>query len=74
MPLQDGEQTLSDAGLSVEDLPESVKQGYTKAQAMAQARAAHEAAVAPTRPADTELLAAYMAYIQLEEVCLSAPP
>ena len=68
VPLQNGEQTLTDAGLSIEDLPESVRQGYDKAQAMVQVRAAHEAAVASTKPADTELLAAYMAYIQLEEV------
>lgn len=54
------------------ELPEQVKKGHAKAQAMAQARLPSEQSVAPERPADTELLANYMAYIKLEEVSLLA--
>lgn len=48
-------------------LPEHVQAGYSKAQSAVAVRRASEAAVAPGREADSELLAAYMAYIKLEE-------
>lgn len=51
-----------------QDIPAHVKKGYEKAQAAVELRIAHEQAVAPGRPADNDLLAAYMAYINLEEV------
>ena len=54
----------------VQALPEQVKKGRARAEAMAEARQAHEAAVAEGKPADTDLLAAYMAYIKVEEVGL----
>jgi hypothetical protein len=53
---------------NLQDLPASVKQGYTKAQAAAKLRAASETAVNAARPADHDLLAAFMAYLKLEEV------
>jgi hypothetical protein len=70
----DGAQTVKDLGkyLGVEKpsatLPEQVKAGQAKAQKGAQARTALEASVSADRPADTELLANYMAYINYEEV------
>ena len=48
-------------------VPEQVHKGYEKAQAAVALRKANEAAVAPGKEADSELLAAYMAYIKLEE-------
>ena len=44
-----------------------VAQGHDKAQAAAALRAASEASVAPGKPADDTLLAAYAAYIRLEK-------
>ncbi|KAK9810066.1 hypothetical protein WJX72_004227 [[Myrmecia] bisecta] len=41
--------------------------GYDKAQRAVKLRAGHEAAVAAGKPADADLLAAYMAYIKLEQ-------
>jgi hypothetical protein len=43
------------------------EQGRAKAAAAAELRAANEEAVAPGRPADQDLLAAYVAYVKLEE-------
>ena len=48
-------------------VPEHVQKGYDKAQAAVALRAANEAAVAAGKDADSELLAAYMAYTKLEE-------
>ncbi len=48
-------------------VPEHVQKGYDKAQAAVALRTANEAAVAPGKDADSELLAAYMAYTKLEE-------
>ena len=53
-------------------LPPHVHAQYKKAQAAVQQRQAHEEAVATGKEANEELLAAYMAYIQLEQV-LSQP-
>ena len=51
-----------------QDLPEAVQAGFERAEAAAALRAPNEDAVGPGRPADADLLAAYMAYINLEEV------
>jgi hypothetical protein len=56
------------AGAAAPELPPHVERARAKAAAAAAARRGHEAAVAPGRPADADLLAAYMAYIRLEEV------
>ena len=48
-------------------VPEHVQRGYEKAQAAVALRKANEAAVAPGKDADSELLASYMAYTKLEE-------
>ena len=53
---------------AVAEIPEPVRKGQARAQSMAQARTASEQSVAPDRPADTDLLAAYMAYVKIEEV------
>ena len=47
--------------------PAEVLKGYEKAQAAVALRAANEAAVAAGKDADSELLAAYMAYTKREE-------
>lgn len=80
VPVQDGRQTLKDwckyTGKHTTDvatmenaLPGHVKAAYAKAQAAVQARAPYEQSVAAGKPADLNLLAAYTAYIQLEQVC-----
>ena len=51
-----------------QELPQHVQSNMRKAQAAVAQRQAHEEAVAPCKPANEELLAAYMAYIQLEQV------
>ena len=51
-----------------QELPQHVQKNMEKAQAAVAQRQAHEEAVAPCKPANEELLAAYMAYIQLEQV------
>ena len=51
-----------------QELPRHVQQNMEKAQAAVVQRQAYEEAVAPCKPANEELLAAYMAYIQLEQV------
>lgn len=48
-------------------VPKNVAQGHEKAQAAAALRAASEASVAPAKPADHDLLAAYAAYLRLEK-------
>ena len=48
-------------------MPDHVQKGYSKAQSAVAVRRASEAAVAAGKAADSELLAAYMAYIKLEE-------
>ena len=77
MPLLSGPDTLAKyqqwhAQSSLHDspaeLPAHMRKGYDKAQAMVRLRQASEAAVAGDKPVDTDLLAAYMAYIKLEEV------
>lgn len=57
-----------------QELPPHVRKQAEKAQAAAQQRQAHEHAVAPGREANEELLAAYMAYIRLEQVCVKHLP
>lgn len=75
VPLLDGPETLKEwnrlkgsAEGSTDSLPDGAKQGYQKAQGMVQSRLANEESVATSKPADTDLLTAYMAYIKLEEV------
>lgn len=53
---------------ALQTLPEQVKKGQARAKGMAEARRVHEEAVSEGKPADTDLLAAYMAYIKIEEV------
>lgn len=65
-------QDWEDKNQNSQGLPAHVEKGYEKAQAAVKLRQAHEEAVAPGKEANTELLAAYMAYINLEEV--SNPP
>ena len=48
-------------------MPEHIQKGYSKAQSAVAVRRASEAAVVAGKEANTELLAAYMAYIKLEE-------
>lgn len=76
VPLLDNAQTAKElqqflgSDSDSHNLPEQVKKGKANAQASAQARQASEEAVADGKPADMDLLAAYMAYIKLEEVRL----
>lgn len=51
----------------MQELPATVRQGHNRAQAAAKLRAASEAAVSAGRPADHDLLAAFSAYLKLEE-------
>ena len=53
---------------TLQQLPDPVQKGYAKAQSMLEARKEAETSVDASRPADTDLLAAYIAYIKLEEV------
>lgn len=75
VPLADNVETLEELQEFCEKndtsamLPDQVKKGQAKAENMARARRSYEESVALTRPADTELLANFMAYIKLEEVC-----
>ena len=55
-----------------QELPQHVQKNMEKAQAAVAQRQALEEAVAPCKPANQELLAAYMAYIQLEQVLSAA--
>lgn len=48
-------------------VPQNVAQAHEKAQAAAALRAASEASIAPGKPADHDLLAAFRAYIMLEK-------
>lgn len=48
--------------------PSHVQQGFQKAQQAVSLRHEHEAMVAPDKPADENLLAAFLAYIKYEEV------
>lgn len=48
-------------------VPDHVRKAAAKAAAAASLRAAHEAAVSGDKPADAALLAAYLAYIKLEQ-------
>ena len=50
------------------DIPDHVQQGFKKAQQAVNLRCEHEAMVAPDKPADENLLAAFLAYIKYEEV------
>ena len=58
---------VAQSALMFAQVPEHVQRGYEKAQAAVALRKANEAAVAPGKVADSELLAAYMAYTKLEE-------
>ncbi len=49
-------------------VPQHVRKAYEKAQEGVSLRRAHEEACAADKPVDEHLLAAYMAYIQLERV------
>lgn len=81
VPLSTGTATLSayeawEASTSPDSpaqLPGHVKKGYDKAQEMLRKRQTSEKAIAADKPADVDLLAAFMAYIQLEEVSLPWP-
>ena len=55
-----------------QELPQHVQKNMEKAQAAVAQRQALEEAVTPCKPANEELLAAYMAYIQLEQVLSAA--
>ncbi|KAF8058134.1 sart3 [Scenedesmus sp. PABB004] len=48
-------------------VPEHIRAAAQRSAAAAELRAVHEASVASDKPADAALLAAYMAYIQLEK-------
>jgi hypothetical protein len=48
-------------------MPEALRAAYDKAQHAAELRQPYEASVAAGRPADADLLAAYMAYVKVEE-------
>lgn len=56
-----------------QELPAHVEKAYQKAQEAVELRRAHEEAVAPGKEANADLMAAYMAYIKLEEVSCRAP-
>ncbi|BDA40979.1 Squamous cell carcinoma antigen recognized by T-cells 3 [Coccomyxa sp. Obi] len=60
-------QHWEDAQKDSQGLPAHVQKGYEKAQAAVKLRQAHEDAVASDKEANADLLAAYMAYINLEE-------
>lgn len=49
-------------------IPEHVEKGYQRAQQAVNVRSEHEAMVAPDKPADETLLAAFLAYIKYEKV------
>ena len=49
-------------------LPGHIQQGFQKAQQAVGLRSQHEGMVAADKPADEDLLAAYLAYIKYEEV------
>ena len=75
VPLLNGPGTLAQynaweqhQGDAAEELPGHVKKGFDKAQDLVSKRREGEEAVAEGKAPDTDLLAAYMAYIQLEEV------
>ena len=51
-----------------QELPAHVAAGYEKAQAAVELRVPNEDAVDASKAADADLLAAYMAYIGLEQV------
>jgi hypothetical protein len=63
-------QDWEDKQQNTQELPAHVEKGYDKAQAAVKLRQAHEEAVASGKVANAELLAAYMAYINLEEVII----
>lgn len=48
-------------------IPNDIRERQAEAQSMVEARRALEDSVAADKPADTELLANYMAYIRVEE-------
>ena len=82
MPLAGAEQTMQqytewEASQEGElQVPASLHKGHKQALQMLAVRASSEASVAAGKPADATLLAAYMAYIKLEEACpvQNAPP
>ena len=53
-------------------VPDHVEKGFKKAQQAVNLRSEHEAMVAPGKPADETLLAAFLAYIKYEQVCVIA--
>ena len=77
VPHADADQTMQsylqwEASLSSAQqhkVPQHVEQGFQKAQQAVSIRSEHEAMVAAGKPADENLLAAFLAYIKYEEVC-----
>jgi hypothetical protein len=75
VPLADGADTLAaytawerdTRGEQGWQVPAVVQAGYAKAQHAAELRQPYEASVASGKPATADLLAAYMAYIKVEE-------
>lgn len=55
------------AGDEAWQAPAAVQQGYAKAQQAAELRQPYEESVAAGKPAGADLLAAYMAYVKVEE-------
>ena len=75
MPLAGAEEALQqykerEASHEGAEVPAKVEKGHERALQMLATRKASEESVAKDRPADAGLLAAYMAYIKLEEVRL----
>lgn len=54
--------------ISLSEIPEQYKKGHQKAEAMLEARVEAESHVSNDRLPDTNLLAAYLSYIKIEEV------
>ena len=77
VPHADADQTMQSylqweaslPGAQQHKVPQHVEQGFQKAQQAVSIRSEHEAMVAAGKPADENLLAAFLAYIKYEEVC-----
>lgn len=78
VPLADAAQTLQSyreweaqlpGAKQPAQIPGHVEQGYKRAQQAVTLRSEHEAMVAPDKPADETLLAAFLAYVKYEQVC-----
>lgn len=64
---EEWEQGLGPLGTGI---PEAVQAGYKQAQKEVAVRSSFEEAVSSDRPADADKLAAFLAYLKLEEVPL----